>query len=83
MKDKDIINNLNIAQQKFLEKDLGKSVQFFIGADTYDKDNCAYILYRKVGDSVEVINSRQMREIEFIEEVNNVSKYFKAEIEWT
>lgn len=54
---------------------------FFIGYDCYDKNNCVYALYRRIGETTEIINIKKSRdESQFMEEVNNVAKYFNAQI---
>lgn len=54
---------------------------YAIGVDTYDKDNLAYCLTRKIGDKVEVLLSKVSREeTEFKQEVENLAKYFNADV---
>jgi len=54
---------------------------YAIGVDTYDKDNLAYCLTRKIGDTIEVLLSKVSREeTEFKQEVENLAKYFEADI---
>ena len=54
---------------------------YVIGVDTYDKNNLAYCLTRKIGDSIEVILSKVSREeTEFKQEVYNLAKYFNADV---
>ena len=53
--------------------------QYIIGVDTYDKYIGCYCLIKRVGDSIEVLLSKKMRNsVEFTQEVENLSKYFDA-----
>ena len=54
---------------------------YAIGIDTSDKDNLAYCLTRKIGDTIEVLLCKISRkETEFRQEVENLAKYFEADI---
>ena len=54
---------------------------YAIGVDTYDKDNLAYCLTRKIGDTIEVLLSKVSREeTKFRQEVENLAKYFEADV---
>lgn len=64
-----------------LDKSKIKHPQYIIGVDTYDKDALAYCLSRKVDGVIEIILLKTMRnEKQFEEEVQNLSKYFNAEV---
>lgn len=72
--------------QKAIEKQLEQIrdntyPRYYIGIDVYD-EIYAYCLMKKniVDNSTEIILSKRMREKGFSEEVNNLSKYFNAEI---
>ena len=59
--------------------DLKLEPKFYIGVDTYDKNNLAYCLTRNTEDVVEVILSKTSNDKKiFEEEVENLSKYFNA-----
>ena len=55
---------------------------YAISVDTCDKkDNFAYCLARKTGDTIEVLLSKVIREdTEFWQEVDNLAKYFNADV---
>lgn len=58
-----------------------KKAEYVIGVDTYDKDALAYCLGRRVDGVFETLLSRTMsNESEFNQEVQNIAKYFNAEI---
>lgn len=55
--------------------------EYFLGVDTYDKYISCYCLMKRVGDSIEVVISKRMRNsFEFFKEVDNLSKYFNATV---
>lgn len=63
-----------------LEKAMVKS-KYYIGTDTYDKKALCYCLTKKTGDNFEILLSKTMRDkAEFNQEVENLAKYFNAEI---
>ena len=52
-----------------------------MGVDTYDKDALAYCFGRKVDGVFEIMLSKTMRdEKEFKQEVENLAKYFNADV---
>ena len=55
---------------------------YAIGVDTYDKDNLSYCLTRKIDGVIEVLLSKTMSEDErkFNQEVDNLAKYFDADV---
>lgn len=64
-----------------LENVIVKPPYYAIGVDTYTKDKLAYCLSRKVNDDVEILLAKTMRdEKEFEQEVENLAKYFNADI---
>jgi len=62
--------------------------QYIIGVDTYDENMSAYCLMRRGSDSdciIEVLLAKNMHKIhqkEFMEEVENLAKYFNAVTIW-
>lgn len=66
--------------------DLADSSRFYVGIDCYDKAGTegsvtVWSLVRKTENSMEVIHSKTMKpNMEFKDEVLNVSKYFNAPI---
>ena len=68
--------------KELIEKAITTDKPYYaIGVDTYDKDNLAYCLTRKIGDTIEVLLSKVSREeTEFRQEVENLAKYFEAEV---
>ncbi len=64
-----------------LEKPSIKQPYYVMGVDTYDKDALAYCLSRKVDGVIEILLCKTMRdENEFKQEVENLSKYFNADV---
>ena len=64
-----------------LEKATIKQPYYAMGVDTYDKDALAYCLSRKVDGVIEILLCKIMRdEKEFKQEVENLSKYFNADV---
>jgi len=64
-----------------LEKVTIKQPKYVMGIDTYDKDTLAYCLGRKVDGVFEIMLTKTMRdEKEFKQEVENLSKYFNADV---
>ncbi len=56
-------------------------VEFYIGVDTRDPNNCAYCLTRKVDGITDIVFPKVMNNvIELEQEVHNLAKYFKAAI---
>ena len=52
-----------------------------MGVDTYDKDALAYCFGRKVDGVFEIMLTKTMRdENEFKQEVENLAKYFNADV---
>ena len=70
--DKDMIEKAMTADKPY----------YAIGVDTYDKDNLSYCLTRKIDGVIEVLLSKTMSEdeIEFKQEVDNLAKYFDADV---
>ena len=67
--------------KSLLEKATIKQPEYVMGVDTYDKDALAYCLSRKVDGVVETLLCKTMRdEIEFKQEVENLVKYFNADV---
>lgn len=68
--------------KELIEKAMTADKPYYaIGVDTYDKDNLAYCLTRKIGDTIEVLLSNVSREeTEFRQEVENLAKYFDADV---
>jgi hypothetical protein len=75
-------NGSFLFNKKLIEKAITNDKPCYtIGVDIYDKNNLAYCLSKKVGDTVEVILSKVIREeTEFRQEVENLAKYFDANI---
>jgi hypothetical protein len=64
-----------------LEKATIKQPEYSMGVDTYDKDALAYCFGRKVDGVFEIMLSKIMRdEKEFKQEVENLAKYFNANV---
>ena len=64
-----------------LEKATIKQPEYVMGIDTYDKYALAYCFGRKVDGVFEVMLSKTMRnEKEFKQEVENLAKYFNADV---
>lgn len=74
--------SLNSKEMKaFFEKATIKQPEYVIGVDTYDKDALAYCFGRKVDGVFEIILIKTMRdENEFKQEVENLAKYFNADV---
>jgi hypothetical protein len=67
--------------KSLLEKATIKQPEYVMGVDTYDKDALAYCLIRKVDGVVEILLCKTMRdENEFKQEVENLAKYFNADV---
>lgn len=68
--------------KELIEKAMAADKPYYaIGVDTYDKDNLAYCLIRKIGNTIEVLLSKVSREeTEFRQEVENLAKYFEADV---
>lgn len=68
----------------FILKDLAilPTPTFVMGVDTYDPKNLAYCLTKHTdGDFIEVVLSKRMSDKEaFDEEVDNLCKYFDAQL---
>lgn len=70
-----------VFDKALLEKLTIKQPYYAMGVDTYDKDALAYCLSRKVDGVVEILLCKTMRdETEFKQEVENVAKYFNADV---
>ncbi len=71
-----------VFDKELIEKAMTTDKPYYaIGVDTYDKDNLAYCLTRKMGDTIEVLLSKVSREeTEFLQEVDNLAKYFDADV---
>lgn len=64
-----------------LEKATIKQPEYVMGIDTYDKDALAYCFGRKVDGVFEIMLAKTMRdENEFKQEVENLAKYFNADV---
>lgn len=64
-----------------LEKVTIKQPEYVMGIDTYDKDALAYCFGRKVDGVFEIMLAKTMRdENEFKQEVENLAKYFNADV---
>ena len=67
--------------KSLLDKAIIKQPYYAIGVDTYDKNALAYCLCRKVDGVVEILLCNRMREeTEFKQEVENLAKYFNADV---
>lgn len=67
-----------------LEKATIKQYEYVMGVDTYDKDALAYCFGRKVEGVFEIMLAKTMRdEKEFKQEVENLAKYFNADVFWS
>ena len=67
--------------KSMLDKLIIKQPYYAIGVDTYDKNALAYCLSRKVDWVVEILLCKTMRdEAEFKQEVENLAKYFNADV---
>lgn len=71
-----------VFDKELIEKAMTADKPYYaIGVDAYDKNNLAYCLTRKTGDKIEVLLSKVSREeTEFRQEVENLAKYFEADI---
>lgn len=68
--DKTIINNQSSKQSYYI-----------MGIDTYDEDILVYCLFRYVNGKFEILlNKKNNNKNEFKQEIENISKYFNAEI---
>jgi len=64
-----------------LEKAIIKQPEYVMGVDTYDKNALAYCFGRKVDGVLEIMLSKTIRdEEEFKQEVENLAKYFNADV---
>lgn len=64
-----------------LDKAIIKQPEYVIGVDTYDKEAFAYCFGRKVDGVFEIMLAKTMRdENEFKQEVENLTKYFNANV---
>ena len=67
--------------KSLLEEATIKQPYYAIGVDTYVKDALSYCLSRKVDGVIEILLSKTMRdENEFKQEVENLAKYFNADV---
>jgi hypothetical protein len=67
-----------------LEKTTIKQPEYVMGIDTYDKDTLTYCFGRKVDGVFEIMLAKTMRdENEFKQEVENLAKYFNADVFWS
>ena len=72
---------LNKQLKAQLEKVKNQKVRYAICTDLYDKNAKAYCLVKYTEDKkMEVILTKTTREDTFMEEVENLAKYFNAEI---
>ena len=71
-----------VFDKELIEKAITADKPYYaIGVDTYDKNNLAYCLTRKTGDTIEVLLSKVSREeTKFWQEVDNLAKYFDADV---
>lgn len=84
----DKINKLSIGtngsfllNKTLLRKATIKKPEYVICIDTYDKDVLVYCFGRKVDKTIEIMLTKTMRnENEFKQEVENLAKYFNANI---
>lgn len=68
-------------EKALLDKATINHPEYVMGIDTYDKDALAYCFGRKVDGVFEVMLSKTMRnEKEFKQEVENLAKYFNADV---
>ena len=75
---------VDIPRLALLEKATIKQPEYVMGVDTYDKDALAYCFGRKVDGVFEIMLSKKMRdEKEFKQEVENLAKYFNADVLWS
>ena len=64
-----------------LERATIKQPKYVMGVDTYDKDALAYCFGRKVDGVFDIMLTKTMRdENEFKQEVENLAKYFNADV---
>lgn len=67
--------------KSLLEKATIKQPEYVMGVDTYDKYALAYCFGRKVDGVFEIMLAKTMRdEKEFKQEVENLAKYFNANV---
>lgn len=67
--------------KSLLEKAIIKQPYYAMGVYTYDKNTLSYCLSRKVDGVVEILLCKTMRdETEFNQEVENLAKYFNADV---
>lgn len=71
-----------IFDKDLIEKAMTVNKPYYtLGVDTYDKNNLAYCLTRKIDGVIEVLLSKTMRdEIEFKQEVETLAGFFNADI---
>jgi len=70
--------------KSMLDKTIIKQPYYAVSVDTYDKDALAYCLSRKVDGVVEILLCKTTRdENELKQEVENLAKYFNADIFWS
>lgn len=75
------VSNNFLFDKTMLEKATIKQPEYVMGIDTYDKDALAYCLGRKVDGVFEIMLVKTMRdENEFKQEVENLAKYFNADV---
>ena len=70
-----------VFDRELLEKCTIKNIEYFIGIDTLDKRRNAYCLSREVDGVMEIVLSKTMNDkTQFKQEVENLSKYFNAQV---
>ena len=75
------VSGIFLFDKDLLEKATIKQPYYAMGVDTNDKDALAYCLSRKVDGVVEILLCKTMRdETEFKQEVENLAKYFNADV---
>lgn len=78
------ISSSFLFNKSMLDKAIIKQPYYAMGVDTYDKDALTYCLSRKVDGVVEILLCKTMSdETEFNQEVENLAKYFNADVFWS
>tara|TARA_R100000541_G_C1868980_1_gene80495 strand:- start:56 stop:349 length:294 start_codon:yes stop_codon:yes gene_type:complete len=76
-----VVSGSFLFDKALLDKATIKQPEYVMGVDTYDKDALAYCFGRKVDGVFEIILAKTMRdENEFKQEVENLAKYFNADV---
>lgn len=76
-----MIENGFMFNKALLKIQMDKKPRYVIGVDSYNKDALAYCLGKELDGSFEVLLAKTIRnKMRFEEEVQNLAKYFGADI---